>query len=194
MRPVFRFALLLFGVMVLAALFADLGGLQRKAREQRAAAADGLLDIVLAPGGARYADPGGLFSIVPPSGWKADRSAEARPYSVVLRGPPGVDISIMATRVKYNTLPELMADIRRSEVAAGIGTMPQPFFLHGRPVLKRIATLHHSKVFAVDFVEDHVAHHISCAMPIELFDRYEPVLMEVVGTYRPSGGAPSETR
>ena len=39
------------------------------------------------------------------------------------------------------------------------------------------------KIFAIDFVEDHVAHHIMCAVSPEYFDRYEPVLMDVLNTY-----------
>lgn len=194
LRPIFRLGLMAFAALALVALFADIGRLKAGAREAKVASDAAIQDIILAPEGARYEDPGGLFSIVPPAGWSVDRSVETKSYDVVFRGPPGVDISIMATRVKYNTLPELMADIRRTEVTAGIATVPEPFFFAGRPALKRTARIHHSKIFAVDFVDDYVAHHILCAMPPEVFDRYEPVLMDVVNTYRPGGGRPAETR
>ena len=52
--------------------------------------------------------------------------------------------------------------------------------------------LHHARVLAIDFVENRVAHHILFTAPPDLFEKYEPVLLEVLNTYQPgSSGAPS---
>ena len=42
-----------------------------------------------------------------------------------------------------------------------------------------------SKVLAIDFVKDHIAHQIFCEMPAELAEQYRPTLLKFVETYQP---------
>jgi len=177
-------ALMAGGLLLVAALMADLRSLRHRKPRGVVDVGTELQAIVLGMNGTRYEDPAGLFSIVPPSGWTVFKPPNSRPYDVIFRGPSGATMSIMVTRVKYNDLPSLMREIEESEKQAGIETKPEAFFFLGQPAVRRVAGLTASKVFCVDFVRDHVAHHIICGTPPTLFDRYYPVLMDVLGTYR----------
>ncbi|HOW96308.1 MAG TPA: hypothetical protein P5567_03665 [Kiritimatiellia bacterium] len=183
-----KLVLLGLGLLLLVALAADLRRMPKRKLPGFTDPADELQAVVLGLNGPRYADPEGLFSIVAPAGWTAFKPPDSRPYDVVFRGPSGSTISVMATPVEYNDLPSLVREIDRNEEEAGIRTQSEAFFFLGGPAVLRKAGLVTSRVFSVDFVRDRVAHHIICSVPPELFDRYYPVLMDVVETYRP--GAP----
>lgn len=176
--------LMLLGLVVVVALIADLRALPRRAARGRPDVATDLQQLALGLDGPRYTDPSGLFSIVPPAGWKILRPPDCGPYNVVFHNQRGADVNIMATRVEYNDLPSLLRDIEKTERECGIATKPEAFFFQGQPAVRRETRLATVKVLAVDFVRDRVAHHLLFSVPVEQYDRYRPVLMEVLNTYR----------
>jgi len=172
------------GLLLVLALAVDLRRMPKRKLLGYMDPAMELQTIVLGMNGPRYKDAEGLFSIVAPAGWTVFRPPDCRPYDVVFRGPSSATLSIMATRVDYNDLPSLVREIDASEEQAGIRTQSEAFFFLGGPAVRRKAGLVSSRVFSVDFVRDYVAHHIICGTPPELFDRYYPVLMDVVESYQ----------
>lgn len=183
-KNVIRIVLLAGGLLLLIVLIVDLRRMPVRKPFGYVDPSAEMQAVLLGLDGPRYEDPEGLFSIVRPAGWTVFKPPESRPYDVVFRGPSGATISIIATRVEYNELPDLVREIERKEKDAGIRTQSEAIFLLGGPAIRRTAGLVASRVFSVDFVRDRVAHHIMCGAPPELFDRYRPVLMDVVDTYR----------
>jgi hypothetical protein len=192
-KNIIAIVLMAGGLLLVAALMADLRTMKQRKPRGYVDPGTELQEIVLGLNGTRYEDASGLFSIVPPAGWMVFKPPDSRPYNVIFRGPSGATMSIMATRVEYNDLPSLMHEIEASEQQAGIRTQTEALFFLGGPAVRRTAGLLASRVFSVDFVRDRVAHHIICGTPPELFDRYVPVLMDVLGTYRagPPASAPA---
>ena len=182
-RIYLQVGLLVFGLLVVVALIMDLTGFMHKKVYRPPDIATELQNMVLGLDGPRFTDANGLFSIVIPPGWKVSKPPESDPYNVVFVGSHSADISIMAKPVSYNTLPELFREIQKLEKQFGLATKVDTIRFRGRPAIKRSGRLMRVKVFAIDFVEDHVAHHILCAVSPEYFDRFEPVLMEVLNTY-----------
>ena len=182
-RIFLQIGLLVFGLLVVAALIVDMTGFVHKKVHRPPDVTTELQNIVLGLDGPRFADSNGLFSIVIPAGWKVSKPPESDPYNVVFVGTHSADISIMAKPVSYNTLPELFTEIEKHEKQFGLSTKVDTIRFRGRPAVKRSGRLMRVKIFAIDFVEDHVAHHIMCAVSPEYFDRYEPVLMDVLNTY-----------
>jgi len=122
--------------------------------------------------------------VVPPAGWRTALPPDSGSYNVVFFGPNGADMSIMATPVDYDDLPSLFKDIEKSERQTSIRTDFEAIRFQNRSAVKRTCMLHHVRVLAIDFVENRVAHHILFTTPPELFEKYEPVLMEVINTYQ----------
>ena len=86
----FRWAVWIFGLLLAVALVADLrnisarmGTFQRTGTERRKGDAE---DIVGGLGGARYVDPGGLFSLVPPRNWGRTEKPSGTFFNVLFQG------------------------------------------------------------------------------------------------------------
>ena len=183
--PWFRIAALGLAAWILVAVILDVRRFGRRTNGASDHAATDLQAIVLGMNGPRYADPRGLFSIVPPAGWAIRTYPDTGPYDVVFRGPCGADISIIATPVPYNSLAELIRRIDAAERKAGLAMHRDAVFLNGRAAVQRTGGLHDVRLFTIDFVESNVAHHLQCAIPPELYERYYAVLMDVLKTYEP---------
>ena len=180
-----KLVLLILVLLGIVALFVDISSLTRRRPKASSKVATELQDIMLGLGGERYTDASGLFSMVPPAGWQIVRRPDADPYNAVFWGPNGADMSVMATPVDYDDLPSLFKDIEKGERQPSIRTAFEAIKLQGRPAVRRTCKLHHIRVLAIDFVENRVAYHILCTAPPDLFEKYEPVLMEVIYTLRP---------
>lgn len=187
-----RVGLLVFGLLVVLALWIDLRYLPQRKNPVFVNIADELQQIVLGLNGPRYEDPRGLFSIVPPAGWKTSAGEAAHPYDAVFYGPNGADLRIMVSPVKYNSLDALMTDIRKSQKEFGLTPSLDAIYFAGKPAVQRTCRLYYTTSLTVDFVENHVAHHILFSVPREQFDKYRPVLLEVINTYRTGGRKPRE--
>jgi hypothetical protein len=179
-----KLVLLAFALLVTVAIVADMHRLRSRLPEEIPSVPAELQNILLGLGGPRYVDPKGLFSVVQPAGWRAATPPESDSYNVAFYGPNGADMSIMATPVDYDDLPSLFKDIEKSERQTSIRTEHNAIRFQGRAAVRRTCKLHHVRVLAIDFVENRVAHHILCTTPPELFEQYEPVLMEVINTYQ----------
>ena len=184
-RPVLlKLVLLTLVLLIIVAIVADISMMRRQLPEVIPDVPAELQNILLGLGGPRYVDPNGLFSVVPPAGWRTATPSDRDSYSVVFYGPNGADMSIMATPVDYDDLPSLFKDIEKSERQTSIRTDFEAIRFQGRSAVRRTCKLHHVRVLAIDFVEKRVAHHILFTTPPELFEKYEPVLMEVMNTYQ----------
>jgi hypothetical protein len=189
-RPGVQVALLGFGLIVVVALVADLSHMPVKHKTVDEGITSDLQEMVLGMKGARYVDPSGRFSIVPPAGWRIVRPPDCTPYHVTFLGPNSCDLNIMVTPVAYTELPQLVKDIERTENRASIATDKESFFFKSIPAIRRHASLHRQKVIAIDFLANGMAHHILCGIPQELYARYEPILMDVINTYEPGKATP----
>jgi len=176
------------GLLIIIAAILDISGVGRKktAHPSFNVKTD-LQNIVLSLDRDRYTDVDHLFSITIPPKWRVQTPPESTPYDVIFVGPNQTDINIIATKVDYNSLPELLEEINRRERDNGIATDKVPFFYKGIPAVKRIVKLRFSTALAIDFVKDHVAHHILFSAPPEYYDQYEPIFMELLNTYKPAG-------
>ncbi|MBN1268386.1 MAG: hypothetical protein JXB04_02270 [Kiritimatiellae bacterium] len=191
-KPLLQVLLLLLGVLVIVGIIVDARALsaKREAAGQGVDVATDIQTIILGLNGERIQGPGGLFSIVPPAGWRITRRPQSEPYDVRFIGPNGVDIGIMARRVDYSDFNTLVRNLEQIERDTGMNTHIQPIMLGDRPAARRESSLHRVKVLAIDLVDQGVEHHIMCRIPHRLFEKYEPVLMDVLNTYRPAGRVP----
>lgn len=185
-RPWLSVGLLAVGFLVVAALLADVRNLRLGRLRTLAHLGQGPQDILLSPGGREIADPKGRFTITAPEGWRVVLYPDSSPYNMVLYGPGGIDISIMATPVDYDGVQPLLEKLRKTENRYGMDTHIGAFFFEGRPAVRRVCRLHRVKVLAIDFVESGVEHHILCGLPPEQFDAYETAVMELLRTYTPN--------
>lgn len=177
-----RLAVLAFVLLVIVAIAADMRKMRTRLPKVIPSVPAELQNILLGLGGPRYTDPSGLFSVVVPAGWQTVTPPDSGSYNVVFSGPNGADMSIMATRVDYDDLPSLFKDIEESERQTRIRTAFEAIRFQGRAAVKRTAKLHHVRVLAIDFVENRVAYHILCTTTPDLYEKYEPVLTEVIHT------------
>lgn len=186
-NPWLRIGLLGFGLLVVLAIWIDIRYLPQRKNPVFVNLADELQQIVLGMNGVRYEDPHRLFSIVPPAGWRTSAGTDAYPYDAVFYGPNGADLRIMVKPVPYNSLDALMDDIRKSQKDFGLKPSLDAIYFAGQPAVRRTCRLYYSTSLSVDFVANRVAHHLLFSAPREHFDRYRPVLFDVMSTYRPGG-------
>jgi hypothetical protein len=177
------------GVLAIVAFIVDLSQVKLPNPIAPPSANEELQTVLLGLGGPRYADSNGLFSVVAPAGWRIMRSPESDFYNVIFKSPNGADMSIMTTPVQYNDLPSLFKDISAHERESGIRTEFATIRLKDRQAIRRTCKLFNSRVLAIDFVADRVSHHILCTAPLTLYDKYEPVFMEIINTYEPGRAA-----
>ena len=182
--PFWEIGLLTAGILVVIAIIADLST-PPKADPSFPDVTTELRNALLNPPDTRYVDPEGLFSIGCPTGWRRTDRSDSAPYDVVFLSPNRASIGIMATHVKYNDLPSLFKDIEKNEAEYGIRTDVETIRFKNRPAVKRTCVLNTVKVFSIDFVDNYVAHHIICRTPKDYYEKYVPVLMELLNTYEP---------
>ena len=184
-----RWAIWVFGLVLLAALAADvrhlsgrLGRFQRTGKESRKGDA---ADIAGGLEGPRYADPAGRFSLVPPRHWVRVRPEAGSPFNAVFQGPYGMDMAIQVVVTNGLTFDGLVENLRRVERSLA-ANMPMEFAYVGpHRAIKRSARLFKSKVLLLDFLTGDLAHHVQFSMPVELYDEYEPVFLRLMQTYEP---------
>ncbi len=184
-----RWILWIFAALLLVALMTDMRNISRRLRDFRrtgtlsrkgdaADLADGL-------GGARYVDPSGLFSLVPPRHWVRVKEPVNSFFNVVFQGPYGMDMCIQVVATNGLTFDKLVDNLRRVE--RGLAADTHMDFAYVGPVraVKRSAQLFRSKLLMMDFVTGDLAHHVQFSVPPELYDEYEPVFLRLMQTYEP---------
>jgi hypothetical protein len=184
-----RWAVWAFGLLLLIGLLADLrnissrlGHFQRTGSESRQGDA---ADILAGLDGPRYEDPSGWFSLVPPRHWVRVPESPDSHFTVLFRGPYGMDmgIQVVATNgLTFDRLVENLRDVERRLAA----NLPMEFAYVGpHRAIKRSAQLFKSRILMLDFVTGHLAHHVQFSMPPALYDEYEPVFLRLMQTYEP---------
>ncbi len=188
-RPYLMIALMVFGLLVIVAITADSLYMARHRTRPGDTVKQQLQDIVLGLDHPPFVDKWKLFSIVAPETWRTVRYPDCHPYNVSFIGV-GADISVMATRVTYNDFATLLKTVKWSERRMNVDTHIETTNFLGRPAVRRTCRMRTSTVVSFDFVENYVAHHILCGMPPEHFEKYLPVMMDVMNTYKPLTPAP----
>ncbi|HBA86260.1 MAG TPA: hypothetical protein DCZ95_19430 [Verrucomicrobia bacterium] len=186
-----RYGLMAFCALAALALIRDIGALQHRILQPKKLAvmspsAGERQDLILGLSQPPFKDPSGLFSIVPPKGWRRDLQPKGTSYNVVFLGPYKMDISIQVLPVEDDRFGELLKRIWKIEKQFDADMHVETVEFVGRPAVRRTVRLYSQKVLILDFVEDGVSHHLQYSAPPELFDEYLPAVMPVLETYRPT--------
>ena len=184
-RNVRRFLVPLLVILTVGGVILGRQGAEQKRRSVRGNASRDIQQVILGLLEEPYRDPSGLFTIVPPAGWKRISHSSDNPYNVVFRSPNGPDISILATPTEDEDVADLLRRVDQTERDIAV-EMNIEFdrFKDYRAVQRTIGLLG-VKVRTIDFIANGVSHHIQIAVDPALFDKYLPVMMDVVETYEP---------
>jgi hypothetical protein len=180
-----------FAAVLLVALFVDMRHLttrmDRFGRTGKEARRGDAADIAagIDGGDARYADPSGLFSLVPPRGWVRVKKPVRGMFNAYFRGPYGMDLGIQAVENRGATFDSLVSRLKLVERNLAADTHMEIAYVGPHRAVRRTAQLFKNKVLTLDFLTGDLAHHIQFAAPPELFDEYEPVILRLLETYEP---------
>jgi hypothetical protein len=193
-RNRFRWLLWVFAGVLLTALVVDLRGVAGRLGDfQRTgvvARKGDAADIAGGLGGARYTDPSGRFSLVPPRNWQRVARPANSFFDVVFQGPHGMDMSIQVVVTNGLTFEKLAAQLRQIERNLAATTHMDYAYVGPHRALKRSAQLFKTKLLLLDFVTGDLAHHVQFSVPPALFDEYEPVFLRLMQTYEPGAILP----
>ncbi len=188
-RTRFRWMILGVALLLLVVLIMDLRGLSvRLSSFQRTgsvARKGDATDIAGGLEGARYMDPSGRFSLVPPRNWVRLKQPSTPFFNAVFRGPYGMDMSIQVVATNGLTFDKLVDTLRRVERTMSATTHMEFAYVGPTRAVKRSVQLYKSRVLMLDFVTGDLAHHIQFSMPTALYDEYEPVFLRLMQTYQP---------
>jgi hypothetical protein len=191
--PWLRFVFLAFGLLVIVAIVIDQKWLIKRRKALAPNPTEELQAIVLDHASEpEYTDVEGLFAITPPPRWKTFAPPNAEDFDVIFRGQNDADIRVLATPVEYNDFQILLSEIQKLEKKYGINMNIEPGRFNGMRCIRRTVDLHRSKLLMIDFVTNHVAHHLEISIPYRYYDKFRPVLMDVVESYRPLAPAPDK--
>jgi hypothetical protein len=180
-----------FAAILLIALFVDMRHLtarmDRFGRTGKESRLGDAADILAGIAGAdpRYADPSGLFSLVPPRGWVRVKKPVRGMFNAYFRGPYGMDLGIQAVENRGATFDSLVSRLKLVERNLAADTHMEIAYVGPHRAVRRTAQLFKNKILTLDFLTGDIAHHIQFAAPPELFDEYEPVILRLLETYEP---------
>jgi hypothetical protein len=185
----FRWLVWGFAALLVVALMADLRHVSRRLGDfQRTGPASrkgDAADIAGGLDGARYVDPAGRFSLVPPRNWSRVKRPVDSFFDVMFQGPHGMDMGIQVVATNGLTFDKLVENLRRVERSLA-ADLPMEFAYVGpHRAVKRSARLFKSRVLLLDFVTGDLAHHVQFSVPPALYDEYEPVFLRLIQTYEP---------
>ena len=188
-----------FAAILLVALFVDMHRLtsrmdhfSKTGRESRRGDAACIAAGLDAPD-SRYADPSGLFSLVPPRGWVRVKKPVRNMFNAYFRGPYGMDLGIQAVENRGATFDGLVSRLKQVERNLAADTHMEIAYVGPHRAIRRTTQLFKSKVLYLDFLTGDIAHHVQFAAPTELFDEYEPVILRLMETYEPGTLLPPAT-
>ena len=185
----FRWVIWALAAFLLVALIADLHNLSRRlALRQRghfSSRQGDAADIAGGLDGARYVDPAGLFSLVPPRHWVRVQKPGDHFFNVVFRGPYSMDMSIQVVATNGLTFEKLIRSLQQVERRLSADTHMDFAYVGPHRAVKRSVQLFRSRVLLLDFVTGDLAHHVQFSTPPELYDQYEPVFLRLMQTYAP---------
>jgi len=187
-RTRFRWMIWGFALILLIALIVDLRHISTRLhtfqRTGKVARPGDAADIAGGLDGARYTDPSGLFSLVPPRHWVRLKQPPNSFFNAVFRGPYGMDMSIQVVVTNGLTFEGLIDRLRRVERAMSATTHMDFAYVGPNRAVKRSVQLYQSHLLILDFVAGDLAHHIQFSVPTALYDEYEPVFLRLMQTYR----------
>lgn len=185
-RMILKMTFLIVGAVAVLGLLADLTRWVRKTQLNSAPPPEmEIQNIILESSPNVFRDVNGLFTVHAPAGWDIIAWPASTPYNVTFQSRNGPSISITATRIEYNSMVTLEKRIRAIQADYGINMNIVQTNWNGRDIIQRTTILHASKVLTIDFVENYVGHNIQISIPHSLYDRYAPVLLDVVASYTP---------
>ena len=188
-RARIRWAIWIFSALLLVALLSDMRNISRRLtdfqRTGKLSRKGDAADIAGGLDGARYADPSGLFSLVPPRNWIRVAEPVNSFFNVVFQGPYGMDMCIQVVATNGLTFDKLVDNLRRVERGLAADTQMDFAYVGPTRAVKRSAQLFKTKLLMMDFVTGDLAHHVQFSVPPELYDEYEPVFLRLMQTYEP---------
>ncbi len=189
-RTRLRWILLVFALLAVAAFLADLKNVTRRVGEYRTTGGAGprpgdAADIVRGLDDPPYADPSGLFRVVPPRHWVRLAQPPAGFFNVVFQGPFDMDMSVHAAATNGATFAQLVEQLRRIERGLSANTHMDFAYVGPYRAVKRSVQLYRSRVLLLDFLTGDLAHHVQFSAPPHLYDEYEPVFLRLMQTYEP---------
>lgn len=195
-RSRLRWLIWLFALLLLVALVFDLRGISSRLghfqRTGQVSRQGDAADIEAGLNGARYVDPAGRFSLVPPRHWvKVERPGNSF-FDVVFKSPLGMDMSIQVVVTNGLTFEKLVNDLRRVERGLAADTHMDYAYVGPYRAVKRSAQLFKTKLLLLDFVTGDLAHHVQFSLPPALYDEYEPVFLRLMQTYEPGRILPDD--
>ena len=187
--------LLLLALLLLTGLLVDILKISRRMDDfQRA----GMItpkgdaaDIAGGLNGARYVDPSGLFSLVPPRNWLREDDINSF-FNVIFQGPYGMDMRILVVATNGLTFDQLIEDLKRVERNLDADTHMDFAYVGPYRAVKRSVQLFKTKVLILDFVTGDLEHHVQFSVPPKLYDEYEPVFLRLMQTYEPGTILPDQ--
>jgi hypothetical protein len=192
----FRWVFWGLALLLLGALISDMRNISRRlghfqrtgtlARKGDAADLAGGLD------GARYVDPSGLFSLVPPRNWVRMKKPAHSFFNVVFQGPNGMDMGIQVVATNGLTFDKLVEVLRQVERSLAADTHMDFAYVGSFRAVKRSVQLFKSKLLILDFVTGDLEHHVQFSVPSALYDEYEPVFLRLMQTYAPGQILPAQ--
>ena len=188
-RNRFRLVFFVFAALALVALVADTRNISRKLHERtasRTAARRGdAADLAAGLHDARYVDPAGLFSLVPPRTWvKVDKPLDGF-FNVAFQGPYGMDMGIQVAVTNGLTFNGLIEKLQQRERALSADTHMDFAYVGPYRAVKRTVQLYKTRLLILDFLTGDLEHHVQFSIPPNLYDEYEPVFLRLMQTYEP---------
>lgn len=181
-----RIALMVIGLLAVAAMLFDLNGFRLKAEkvlkpdEPSTLVNDAMIDVVLATN--RIAAPGGGFSLALPAGWGARDPGEA--YDLRLHGPLGMELAVSVRAAAVADTSALRAEFAAVETNLGLRMEPAEVHFLGRTAWHRHMPLPTAGLDALDFIEDGRHVHLLASAPAKVFPEVRPVLAELLASFR----------
>lgn len=184
-RPAFRLALLLLGLLLVAALLLDVRRALRRGAAERArlAALERPEAMMLGIADRRYEDPLGRFALTTPAPWLVSGPAPDGEHAAIFFGPKNLELRVVVNELPHDRFDLLLATIRGQREKLDIEMNIRRIEFQGRPAVERRVRLHRVRLFMIDFLEGRVAHHLQVSAPHEVFETVLPIALEVLETY-----------
>ncbi len=183
----FRWILLVFAALLLAALLADLKniarGLGSRNRGGQTSHRGDAADIAAGMDDPRYVDPSGLFSLVPPRNWVKLGDSANPFYNATFQGPYGMDLCIQVVKTNGPTFEGLIDKLKQVERNLSADTHMDVVYVGPHRAVKRSVQLFRNRVLLLDFLTGDLAHHVQFSAPTDLYERYEPLFLRLMETY-----------
>ena len=135
---------------------------------------------------SRYSDPNGYFKIAPPDGWRIQKYPQDPRGKVAFIGPDGVELRVLAKGLDYNSLEEMLEEIKGIEKTIGTNTNIEKIMFSEKPAIKRTFTFKGKKILFIDFMIGNTTHNLMYSTSPKHFWKYKSLAWESMNTYEPT--------